>query len=106
MSEFAIGEKVDNAADDHKLRRPKIGIVGGNCGRTSGSIPAAGNGIFGCRDRAPKIAAKCANANRDQNPGTEWPEIPAETRYSASRRKRAVCGDWMVGALGLEPGTR
>src|SRR6266478_158628 len=27
---------------------------------------------------------------------TEWPEIPAETRYSASCRKRSVCGDWMV----------
>jgi len=43
-----------------------------------------------------KSSFKRANARRDQNPGTEWPEIPAETRYSASCRKRAVCGDCMV----------
>lgn len=36
----------------------------------------------------------------------EWPEIPAETPYLASSRKSVVCGDWMVGAPGLEPGTR
>jgi hypothetical protein len=47
---------------------------------------------------------KCANAHGDQNPGIEWPEIPAETPYLASYRKRTVCGDWMVGAPGLEPG--
>jgi len=51
-----------------------------------------------------KSSFKRANARRDQNPGTEWPEIPAETRYSASCRKRAVCGDWMVvGAVCCEP---
>jgi hypothetical protein len=33
-------------------------------------------------------------------------EIPAETPYLASYRKRPVCGDWVVGAPGLEPGTR
>src|SRR5258705_12902628 len=58
--------------------------------------PAAGNGIFGCRDRAPKSPLKCANVGRDQNPRSEWPEIPAETHYSESYRKRAVCEDWMV----------
>ena len=63
--------------------------------------PAAGNGIFGCRDRAPKSPLKCANVGRDQNPRSEWPEIPAETPYSESYRKRAVCEDWMVGAPGL-----
>jgi hypothetical protein len=70
---------------------------------------AAGNGIFGCRDRAPKIAAKTLDrltACRDQNPGIERPEIPAETPYLALCWKPAVCGDWMVGAPGLEPGTR
>src|SRR5258705_13848956 len=39
---------------------------------------------------------KRANAGRDQNPGKEWPEIPAETPYLASSRKSVVCGDWMV----------
>src|SRR6267142_565835 len=43
-----------------------------------------------------KPPLECANAQRDQNPGIEWPEIPAETPYSASYRNRAVCGDWMV----------
>src|SRR5260221_2027998 len=81
-------------------------------GRGSGAVqlraqsPAAGNGIFGCRDRAPKSPLKCANVGRDQNPRSEWPEIPAETPYSESYRKRAVCEDWMVGAPGLEPRTR
>jgi hypothetical protein len=32
--------------------------------------------------------------------------IPAEEPYLASYRKRAVCGDWMAGAPGLELGTR
>jgi hypothetical protein len=53
-----------------------------------------------------KPQPKCANAPRDQNPGIDWPEMPAETPYLTSCRKRAVCGDWMVGAPGLEPGTR
>src|SRR5258708_29621707 len=43
-----------------------------------------------------KSPPKCVNARRDQNPGCEWPEIPAERPYLASYRKRAVCGDWMV----------
>src|SRR6266403_3008830 len=70
------------------------------CGPTSCSSPAAGNGIFGCRDRAPKSPLKCANVGRDQNPRSEWPEIPAETPYSESYRKRAVCEDWMVEVVG------
>jgi hypothetical protein len=45
-----------------------------------------------------KSPPKCVNARRDQNPGCEWPEIPAERPYLTSYRKRAVCGDWMVGA--------
>src|SRR5712672_181815 len=43
-----------------------------------------------------KSLLKYANGRRDQNPGSDWPEIPAETPYSASDRKPAVCGDWMV----------
>src|SRR5712672_2037475 len=31
------------------------------------------------------------------------PEIPAERPYLASSRTRAVCGDWMVGHIGIEP---
>jgi hypothetical protein len=47
-----------------------------------------------------KSPLKCANACRDQNPRNEWPEIPAEKPYLASCRKRAVCEDWMVEAVG------
>jgi hypothetical protein len=43
-----------------------------------------------------KSSRKSVNACRDQSPGSKWLEIPAETPYSASYRKRAVCGDWMV----------
>src|SRR5258706_15410626 len=44
----------------------------------------------------PKLSPRRVNAHRDQNLRDEWSEIPAEKRYSASCRKRAVCGDWMV----------
>ena len=43
-----------------------------------------------------KSALKYVSARRDQSPASEWPKIPAETPYSASYRKRAVCEDWMV----------
>jgi site-specific recombinase XerD len=39
-----------------------------------------------------KPPLKCANARRDQNPGSEWPEIPAERPYFASYQKCAVQG--------------
>src|SRR6266478_2946720 len=41
---------------------------------------------------------KCVNAGRDENPGIEWPEIPAETPCLAPYRKYAVREGWMVGA--------
>jgi hypothetical protein len=53
-----------------------------------------------------KSPLKCANARRDQNPGSEWPEIPAETPYLAAHQNRAVCEGWMVDVAGLELGTR
>ena len=42
------------------------------------------------------------NARTDQNLGIDWPEMPAETPYLTSCRKRAVCGDWMVEVAGLK----
>ncbi len=63
-----------------------------------------GTEILDAETKRQKSSFKRANARRDQNPGTEWSEIPAETRYSASCRKRAVCGDWMVAdAVRYEP---
>jgi hypothetical protein len=47
-----------------------------------------------------KSALKYLSARRDQSPASEWPEIPAETPYSESYRKRAVCEDWMVEVVG------
>ena len=49
-----------------------------------------------------KSSPKCAHVHRDQNPGIDWPKIPAETPYLASYRKRAVCGDWMVETEGTK----
>jgi hypothetical protein len=66
------------------------------CRPTSRSTTAAGNGISGCRDQAPKIVIQARERLQRPNPGIKWPEIPAETPYFASREKRAVCGDWMV----------
>ena len=43
-----------------------------------------------------KPPLKCADAHRDQNPGIEWPKIPAETPYQASCRNWTVCKGWMV----------
>src|SRR5467141_5245098 len=83
-------------AEGPELRRPKSRNYGCGAVQLRAQSPPAGNGIFGCRDRAPKSPLKCANVGRDQNPRSEWPEIPAETPYSESYRKRAVCEDWMV----------
>jgi hypothetical protein len=55
-----------------------------------------GTEFLDAETKRQKSLLKCANAYRDQNPGSEWPEIPAETPYLASYRKRAVCKDWMV----------
>src|SRR5260370_35745985 len=45
-----------------------------NCG--SAKPPAAGNGIFGCRERAPKQSPKCANTWREQKSEREVAENP------------------------------
>jgi hypothetical protein len=55
-----------------------------------------GTEFLDAETKRQKSSSKTANARRDQNPGNEWPEIPAETLYSARDRKPAVCGDWVV----------
>ena len=52
-----------------------------------------GTEFLDAETKRQKSPLKCANAYRDQNPGSEWPEIPAKTPYLASHRKRAVCKD-------------
>jgi len=43
-----------------------------------------------------KSPPKWVSAHRDKITGNKGSEIPAETRYLASGRKRSVCEDWMV----------
>src|SRR5258708_14482355 len=57
---------------------------------------SAGTEFLDAETGRQKSQPKSVNAGRDQNPGSERPEIRAERPYLASYRKRAVCGDWMV----------
>src|SRR5258708_24903308 len=43
-----------------------------------------------------KSPPKWVSGHRDKITGNKGSEIPAETRYLASGRKRSVCEDWMV----------
>ena len=52
--------------------------------------PAAGNGIFGCRDRWLKSAGETANVAGDRKCGTIAAEIPTETARFDSAWKSAV----------------
>src|SRR5260370_16960490 len=47
-------------------QNPEYGF---NCARTSRSATAAGNGIFGCRDRPPKTVAKMFERLQSQKSG-------------------------------------
>src|SRR5712675_1804318 len=87
---------------DPNYSGPKVGIAGAVQSNFALNSPAVENGIFGCRDRAPKSSRKGANACRDQSPGSKWPEIPAEAPYLASTRETVVCGDWMVEMVWFE----
>src|SRR5260370_39894408 len=61
-------------------QNPEYGF---NCARTSRSATAAGNGIFGCRDRAPKTVAKmCERLQRQKS----------EKRVARNARRNALFG--------------
>ena len=79
---------------------PKVGITGAVRSNFVLKARLPGTEFLDAETGRQKSPLKCANARRDQNPGSEWPEIPAETPYSESYRKRAVCEDWMVEAVG------
>jgi ParB-like nuclease domain len=49
-----------------------------------------------------KSPPKWVSAHRDKITGNKGSEIPAETRYLASGRKRSVCEDWMVETIWIE----
>jgi hypothetical protein len=53
-----------------------------------------------------KSARETPVAHRDREPGMREAKIPAETACFQSTTDSAVWKDWMVGAPGLEPGTR
>src|SRR6266404_2708341 len=86
------------------LAQPKISNYSNAKGRFTGACAVGldaqgwppGTEFLDAETGRQKSPPKWVNAGRDQNPGCEWPEIPAERPYLASYRKRAVCGDWMV----------
>ena len=67
--------------------------------------PSAGNGVFGCRDRRPKITQVTAKLYSDRTVVMGAGKIPTATAYSDLALGFAVCPDWMVGATGIEPVT-
>jgi hypothetical protein len=85
-------------------RNALSGVVLETCGlrRKGPQSRLPGTEFLDAETKRQKSPLKCANAYRDQNPGSEWPENPAETPYLVSYRKRAVCKDWMVEVVGLK----
>ena len=79
-----------------KQNGPKVGIAAANMVGLRARVRLPGTEFLDAETKRQKSSFKRANACRDQNPGIKWPEIPAETPYSESYRKRAVCEDWMV----------
>jgi hypothetical protein len=87
----------------HRPEIPDYRIVGFAGARAADLAPKAwppGTDFLDAETGRQKSALKCVSARRDQSPASEGPKIPAETPYSASYRKRAVCEDWMVEAVG------
>jgi hypothetical protein len=84
---------------------PKTAIISGLPDGIDPPQPAAGNGIFRCRDRTPKLGRKTAAVTRDRKGIMKWPEIPTETACFTPVWESVVWHDWMVGATGIEPVT-
>src|SRR5258708_21019895 len=91
--------------EDPNYSGAKVGIAGAVL--SNFALKARrGTGFLDAETGRQKSSRKSPNACRDQSPGSKWPEIPEEAPYLASTGERVVCGDWTVGAPGLEPGTR
>src|SRR5258705_13824795 len=84
---------------DPNYSGPKSRNSGCSAVQLRAQSPAVGNGIFGCRDRAPKIITK--KGERLQRPKSAK-QVAGNPRRSAlaSTGERAVCGDWMVVCAG------
>src|SRR5438128_2096138 len=81
---------------DPNYSGPKVGIAGAVRSNFALKARLPGTEFLDAETGRPKSSRKSVNACRDQRPGSEWPEIPAEAPDLASTRERVVCGDWMV----------
>jgi len=78
------------------------------CGPTSRSTTAAGTEFLDAETKRQKPSFKRANARRDPNPGTEWPEIPTERaiRCRAGKVRFAETGWWRHSGTNWRPTTQ
>jgi hypothetical protein len=81
-------------------RAPDCGFPNGQTASVARNRPPARNGIFGCRDRRPKIHPRDRYCR--QRPGTLkiGGKIPAEAASFRSTMVSAVREDWMVEVVG------
>src|SRR5258707_9289981 len=91
---------------DPNYSGPKVGVAGAVRSNLALIARLPGTEFLDAETGRQKSSRKSVNACRDQSPGSKWPEIPADAPNLPSTRERGGCGDWMVGAPGLEPGTR
>jgi hypothetical protein len=62
---------------------------------------------FQCRRQAPQRHPRDGNCQQRPDPGyKKWREMAGKSASLLARSKVQVSEDWMVGAPGLEPGTR
>ena len=84
----------------------KIAIAAANAVGIRACARLPGTEFLDAETKRQKWLFNSADGCRDQNPGNEWPKTPAKTPRLGSCQKPSVYEDWMVGAPGLEPGTR
>ena len=69
---------------DHLNARTGFGIAGAVRSNFALKARLPGTEFLDAETGPPKSSPKRVSAHRDQNPGSDWPEIPAETPYLAS----------------------
>ena len=85
-------------ADQRSLnyRGAKRGITAASAAGFRARARPPGTEFLDAETGRQKSPPKWVSAHRDKITGNKGSEIPAETRYLASGRKRSVCEDWMV----------
>src|SRR5258705_4017750 len=96
----ALGRIIAAPAQDPELLRCKARSTAATALGLRAQTRPPGTEFLDAETGCQKSPLRRANAHRDKDLRNEWPEIPAETPYLASYRKRAVCGDWMVEVVG------